>query len=126
MNQRTSRFLFVAGLALAATGCSSAKSQVEPPSQNERVHRGRALIRSYGCDTCHEVPTVTGAQGLIGPSLDHVASKYYLAGQLPNSRENLQRWIQYPHSINPQTVMPDMHVTDADAADIAVFLDTLK
>jgi cytochrome c len=126
MNRSALILLLASFVLLSEGGCSSTNSQVEPPSWHRRVSRGRSLVRSYGCDTCHEIPTVVGARGSIGPSLDHIASKYYLAGQLPNSHENLQRWIQYPHNINPNTVMPDMGVTDTDAADIGLFLETLK
>ena len=107
-------------------GCSKSNSQIEPPGWNAKINRGKTLVRVYGCQTCHEIPTVADARGFVGPSLGGVATKYYLAGELPNSPENLRRWIQSPHSINPRTVMPDMNVTDADAADIATFLETLK
>lgn len=126
MRPTTYVWLSLAWILFDITGCSRSNSETEPPGWTAKVDRGRALVRSYGCQTCHEIPTVTGARGSVGPSLDGVATKYYLAGELPNSPENLRRWIQFPHSINPRTVMPDMNVTDADAADITTFLETLK
>jgi cytochrome c len=118
--------LSLASVLPGAAGCSTSNSQIEPPGWKAKVNRGRTLVRAYGCHTCHEIPTVRDVRGSIGPSLDHVATKYYLAGELPNSPENLRRWIQFPHTVNPHTVMPGMNVTDADAADIAIFLETLK
>jgi cytochrome c551/c552 len=111
---------------LFAAACSSAQRQADPPTIQARVAHGKYLVRSYGCETCHEIPNIDAVRGSIGPSLKHIATKYYLAGQLANSPENLRRWIQHPHSINPQTLMPDMNVTDDDAVDIALFLETLQ
>jgi cytochrome c len=126
MNSRISLALALAAVSFPAASCSNSKRQVEPPTWQAQVAHGKYLVRYYGCQTCHEIPDVAGPQGSIGPSLKHTAAKYYLAGQLSNSPENLRRWIQHPHSINPQTLMPDMNVTDEDASDIALFLETLK
>ena len=112
--------------SLLAVACSSSQKRLEPPTTTAQIAHGRYLVRYYGCETCHDIPEIDGVRGSIGPSLKHIAAKYYLAGELPNSPENLRRWIQHPHSINPQTLMPDMNVTDGDAADIALFLETLK
>jgi cytochrome c1 len=111
---------------IGVVACSTAKSQTEPPTVKAQVEHGRYLVVYYGCETCHDIPDIHGVRGSIGPSLKHFATKYYLAGELPKSPENLRRWIQHPHSINPQTLMPDMNVTDDDAADIALFLETLQ
>jgi cytochrome c2 len=135
MNSRGIRFgiLFVLGL----TGCqpgrlpdpigSKAVSDSAPAVArlNDRFSAGRAAIRKYGCYTCHVIPGVTGARGQIGPSLQGVTSKYYLAGQLPNTHDNLLLWIRAPHSVSPSTVMPDMNVTEEDAEDIVVYLNSL-
>jgi cytochrome c551/c552 len=126
MNRRELILLLALLSSLAEISCSTVNSQSEPPSWNQQVEHGRSLVVSYGCTTCHEIPGILGVRGSLGPSLEHVASKYYLAGELPNSSENLRRWIQHPHSVNANTVMPDMRVTDADAADIDLFLETLK
>ena len=36
--------------------------------------RGRSAISRYGCSTCHTIPGVSGANGLVGPPLGQVAS----------------------------------------------------
>jgi cytochrome c len=126
MNPRVCVVFISTSAFLVAAACSSKPREVEPPTIQAQIARGKYLIRYYGCQACHEVPSVAGPQGSIGPSLQHTATKYYLAGELPNSPENLRLWIQRPHSINPQTLMPDLNVTDDDAADIALFLETLQ
>jgi len=88
--------------------------------------RGRELARSYGCYSCHTIPGVRGADALVGPSLEHVARRVYLAGHLPNTPENLMHWIRHPRQVSPDTAMPDTGVTEEDARHIAAYLYTLR
>jgi cytochrome c2 len=87
---------------------------------------GKSEIRKYGCITCHEIPGVAGARGLIGPSLDRIGERYYIAGELPNTPSNLMLWIQHPRQVEPHTAMPEMGVTEQDSRDIAAYLYTLR
>ena len=91
---------------------------------NARV--GKADIRKYGCYTCHTISGVPGARGLVGPPLDGIGERQYIAGELPNTAANLMRWIQHPHSVEPHTLMPEMGVTEQDSRDIAAYLYTLR
>jgi putative membrane protein len=88
--------------------------------------RGKKMIRRYGCGTCHTIPGVPGATASVGPPLDRIASRTYLAGRLTNSPANMLRWIREPQSIDPRSAMPDMAVTEQDGRDIAAYLYTLK
>jgi cytochrome c len=89
-------------------------------------HRGRAAISRYGCSACHTIPGVQGATALVGPPLDRIASRSYIAGVLPNSPDNMIRWIQNPPGVDRMTAMPNLGVTEGDARDIASYLYTLK
>jgi len=89
-------------------------------------HRGQAAIRKYGCSTCHTIPGIGGPQGLVGPPLTSLGARMYLAGALPNTPENLVRWIRHPQDIRRPNVMPDMGVTEQDGRDIAAYLYTLQ
>ena len=89
-------------------------------------HRGAVAIRRYGCDTCHVIPGVPGARGLVGPTLAGIGSRTYLGGQLANTSGNLQQWIRTPREIVPHTAMPDTGVTPSDGRDIAAYLYTLQ
>jgi cytochrome c len=90
------------------------------------AERGRQAVRRYGCTTCHTIPRVPGAIGTIGPPLDRMARRAYVAGRLPNTPANLMRWLQHPQHVDPPNAMPEMGVTEADSRDIAAFLYTLK
>ena len=88
--------------------------------------RGAAAISRYGCATCHTIPGIRGADALVGPSLEHVGSRSYVGGVLPNTPDNVIRWIQNPPRVDPLTAMPNLGVTELDARDIAGYLYTLK
>src|SRR5689334_21570049 len=88
--------------------------------------QGRAKIEYYGCGACHTIPGVNGARALVGPELTHFASRVYVAGVLPNSPQNVMRWIQNPKQVDSLTAMPNLNVSEADARDITGYLYTLK
>lgn len=88
--------------------------------------RGPDLIRYYGCGSCHEIPGVPGAGGMVGPPLHRIARRAYLGGVLPNTPDNMTTWIRDPQGVDEHTVMPNMGVTESDARDIAAFLYTLR
>jgi cytochrome c len=82
-------------------------------------------IQRYGCGTCHSIPGVAGANGTVGPELENISSRSLLAGQIPNTPDNLMLWIQHPQMIRPGNDMPEMGVSDADARNIAAYLYSL-
>jgi cytochrome c1 len=63
---------------------------------------------------------------MVGPPLDHFSRRGYIAGELPNSATNLDRWIENPQRIEPGTAMPYLGVSARDAQDITAYLYTLK
>jgi cytochrome c2 len=83
--------------------------------------KGPGLIRQYGCGGCHEVPGVRGASGRVGPSLDHVGARVYLAGMVTNTPANMVQWIVNPKEINPRTAMPVTGISDKQARDVAAY-----
>jgi cytochrome c len=87
---------------------------------------GRDAIRHYGCNACHTISGVPGANGLVGPPLNGIGDRQYIAGELPNTAANLMLWIQHPKQVEPHTVMPEMNVSEQDSRDIAAYLYTLR
>ena len=113
-----------------STACSDISSDrahaayVTTAGGNARA--GRDAIRRYGCNACHTISGVPGANGLVGPPLDGIANRQYIAGELPNTAANLMLWIQHPRQVEPHTAMPEMNVTEQDSRDIAAYLYTLR
>jgi cytochrome c2 len=113
--------------ALAVVCCALAGCGVEtPPPPGGDPERGRLLLRQFGCGTCHRIPGVAAARGGVGPPLDGVARRVYLAGTLPNTPDNMARWIRDPQGVDPRTAMPDMQVGEAHARDMVAYLVTLR
>jgi cytochrome c len=125
---RWSAAAWIAGLgtALVVAGCSHPGTALPPAEahQGDPDH-GKELISQYGCGSCHVIPGVDGANGLVGPPLTQFGKRSYIAGELPNNARNLQRWIENPPAIEPGTAMPDLGVSSIDARDIAAYLLTL-
>ena len=90
------------------------------------IRAGRALLQAYGCGSCHVIPGVPDAQGLVGPPLYFWARRTYIAGELPNTPDNLVRWIVSPPSVEPGTAMPTLGVSDQQARDMAAYLYTIR
>jgi mono/diheme cytochrome c family protein len=86
------------------------------------TRRGRDLLQSYGCVTCHETPGL--GPGYVGQSLVGFAERQYIAGILVNAPSNTVAWIMNPRQYKPATAMPNLGVSPADAFDIVAYLYT--
>jgi cytochrome c2 len=113
-------------LAAACSGMNEADAREAAALTGGDPSRGPDLMRKYGCQSCHTVPGVVGANGLVGPPLAGIASRSYIAGVLPNAPDNMLAWIRNPKSVDPKTAMPNVGVTPSDARHIAAYLYTLK
>ena len=105
----------LAALSLAACGA-------ENPVLGGDPERGRLLLRQFGCGTCHRISGVADAQGNVGPPLDGVAKRVYLAGMVPNSPQAMLRWIRTPKAFDPKTAMPELGVSEEQARDMVAYL----
>jgi cytochrome c1 len=133
---RNSIFKLVAGCALAGcalggcgllTGCTGGQQtgSYQPRMGGDPV-AGKALLQNYGCGSCHVIPGIRTARGLVGPPLFYFSRRTMIAGELPNTPQNLVRWIENPQAIEPATAMPNLGVPDAKARDMAAYLYTLQ
>lgn len=117
-------FGLVVAVALLLSSCSGEVNGVPEPYHYPAsvVANGRRLIANYGCGTCHTIPGVPGANAMVAPPLNCFYQRGFIAGRLPNSRENLIKWIQVPQQIDPGNAMPNLGVTEEEASDIAAYL----
>ncbi len=114
-------------LAAAASACQpgpDADATAAPPAA--QAQRGQRLLEQYQCGRCHAIPGVAAAQGRHGPPLERFGRRSYIAGALPNQADTLAHWIADPAALRPGTTMPAMGVSAADAADMAVYLLSLR
>lgn len=101
-----------------------------PPSletpQGEWEQTAKVALLQYSCHSCHQIEGLVGPQTHAGPPLVEWARRKYIAGVVPNTPENLVRWIVDPQAISPQTLMPDLDVAEAHARDMARYLFTAE
>lgn len=117
------RLTFLLAGALMLAGCDERDTR---PSLHGDPAKGRIALTQYGCQACHVIPGITGSDVHVGPPLAGLASRTMIAGSLPNTPDNLIRWIRNPQAVDPQTAMPNMGVTEMHAQDMAAYLATLK
>jgi cytochrome c oxidase subunit 2 len=87
---------------------------------------GATLFAQRTCVNCHAVRGTNDA-ARIGPDLTHLASRPALAAErLPNTPENLRRWIAEPDVIKPGSYMPNLHLRAADLDRLVAYLETLR
>jgi cytochrome c1 len=126
----TARLLLLLGVVVAACalpacrGGSSRDAYAVSTGGNWRT--GRQLIVKYRCGACHTIPGIYDANGRVGPPLMWFAQRSFIGGELPNSQENLVRWLLDPKAVEPGTAMPDLGLSEQDARDVAAYLYTLK
>jgi cytochrome c2 len=87
---------------------------------------GAALIIQYGCGGCHSIPGVPRAAGRVGPPLQDIARRVYVAGVLTNTPNNLIEWIVDPRSVNPKTAMPATGISREEARQVAAYLYSIQ
>jgi cytochrome c len=124
MKSRVIQLFFVLAFLSLLPACSGEVNGVPEPqaSSNNTIEAGRRLIASYGCGSCHSIPGVAGADGIAAPPLSRFYQRTYIAGRLPNTTENLVKWIQNPQQIEPGNAMPDLGVSEEEARDMAAYL----
>lgn len=114
-------------ISLFMVGCTGGKvTRPYDVAVNGNPQRGVQVIQQYGCGGCHTIPGIHAANGVVGPPLMFFARRTMIAGELPNSPENLVRWIEDPQAVEPKTAMPKLGLTDQQAHDVAAYLYTLR
>ena len=131
MRTEARRILWVAVLLLLAAGAGLGWDRFDARADRfararmavggDPVRGGRLLAR-YGCAACHDIPGIRPRGAQVGPSLEGLATRPFLAGQLRNRPDRLIAWITEPKTIEPGTAMPDLGVSPADARDMATYL----
>jgi cytochrome c len=127
--QRHRSLVWLVILAASATAPLTACQGDDEPYRSVpggNVDRGKQQVVAYGCGSCHTIPGIDRAHGLVGPPLNQFARRVYIAGEVPNNARYLVQWIEVPQSIEPGTAMPNLGVTEGQARDIAAYLYTLK
>jgi cytochrome c oxidase subunit 2 len=96
----------------------------DEPAGDAVVAHGQHLFAER-CAGCHSIRG-TDAAGLQAPDLTHLGSRRTLAaGTLTNTPDHLLDWIEHAQQIKPESLMPDIALTSAEAAALSAYLATL-
>ena len=90
--------LVMVGIATCLTaGCRGGKTtQTYNVPTGGDANRGKVLMVAFSCGSCHVIPGVPNANGLVGPPLNSYARRTFVAGEVPNNADNLVQWIKSP------------------------------
>lgn len=95
-----------------------------PDAINAR--NGQLVFEQQACISCHTI-NGTVANGRYGPDLTHLMSRATLgSGAAENNASNLLAWIADPSTFKPGCLMPAMHLSDRQNAQITAYLLSLK
>jgi cytochrome c oxidase subunit 2 len=87
---------------------------------------GAAAFQLNGCAGCHTVAG-TSATGVVGPNLSHIGSRTMIAASImPNTDENLARWLRNPQEVKPGAGMPNLNLRPQDIDALVEYLHSLK
>jgi cytochrome c oxidase subunit 2 len=87
---------------------------------------GRRFYFAQTCANCHAIKG-TGAVANAAPDLTHVASRTQLAaGVIPNTPQNLARWLRNPQAIKPGCQMPNFTLDDERLTQLVAYLEGLQ
>jgi len=113
-------------VAIWFLACVIAAGRAHAADRGEDAQRGRIAIERHGCVACHRIPGIRSPVSNVGPPLERIATRGYIAGVLANTPENMRRWLRNPPAVDPRTAMPKLDLTDQETRDIAAYLYTLK
>lgn len=122
----TAPLTIAACISIVLSGCNETAVNAQSTRFGGDPHRGATLIRQYGCGSCHTIPGINGADGLVGPPLTRMGARIFVAGLLRNTPDNMARWLMNPQQVVPGNAMPDMGLSEKQARDVAAYLATLR
>ena len=110
--------------AFAAWAAKQKEPALTPPDGSPAA-AGREVFRTGTCVGCHTVRGMSA--GGIGPDLTHVGSRRTIAGGiLPNTPENLARWVRHAPAVKPGSLMPEQKLSDPEVAALVAYLQSLQ
>jgi cytochrome c oxidase subunit 2 len=96
-------------------------------AQDPASAEGQKLFMAKGCAGCHSLVALNAPKGMLGPNLANIGARTWIAaGTLPNTDENLARWIRLPQEVKQGVLMPNLGLNEAEARSIAAYLRSIR
>lgn len=104
----------------------SATHQPVPGEANyQQLRAGMEVFEGAPCAVCHEIKGIS--KGVIAPVLTHFRSRTTFAGgTLPNTRQELEEWIENPERLKPGAKMPGLALAPDQLAAVSAYLESLR
>ena len=106
---------------LASTACKP-PPRAETSAPQASIERGRQAIERVGCAACHTIEGIDWPEGKNAPALAGFDRRGLIAGKLPARPDVLAEFVRDAPSLVPDTAMPAMPLTRAEALDVASYL----
>ncbi len=121
----------VAATTVATVFATANAATTATPTASSPEALGYQLFQTKGCVGCHAIQGYPGAVSRVGPDLTHVASRANIvAGWLPNTDENMRRWLRDPNDVKPENVMGAVikrgTLKDNEVEALTAYLRTLE
>jgi mono/diheme cytochrome c family protein len=87
--------------------------------------RGQSLFDAKGCIACHQL---NGKGGDVGPSLTTQVPEFPVGTWVGDKLQGgwIYRWLRNPQALLPDTLEPNLGLSDQEALDLTAYLLTLK
>ncbi len=108
---------------VAKIGKQTAKPAATPIQPTTPLAQEGQQVFAQSCIGCH---AVDGQGGKVAPDLTGFADRKYVAGILPNTRENLAAWLNDPQQVKPGSRMPNLHLSPEQVNSLVEYLSELK
>jgi cytochrome c oxidase subunit 2 len=100
--------------------------EASPALDDPAVADGKQAFLAQSCVNCHRVRG-TSARGTYAPDLTHLMGRSTLAaGMVPNTADELRRWVDDPQQVKPGCLMPAFGLSGTDRDRILGYLMTLR
>jgi cytochrome c oxidase subunit 2 len=100
--------------------------QPAPGPAGAVAQAGRTFFFAQTCANCHAIGG-TNAIANAAPDLTHLAGRTQLAaGMIPNTPQNLARWLRNPQQVKPGCQMPNFNLNDDQVSQLATYLESLR
>lgn len=96
-------------------GPSAARVSTTQSVGHQAALTGKPLVFDQMCVACH---SLSGSGGVVGPALDDIGDR--------RTDDFLKSWLKDPKSLNPDSKMPQMPLTDEQIVELVSFLSGLK
>jgi cytochrome c oxidase subunit 2 len=101
-------------------------NQEKPAERDPAGSEGKAIFLSQSCVNCHRIRG-TPAAGNYAPDLTHLKSRKTLAaGIVPDTAEELDRWVEDPQKVKVGCLMPAFKLGERERKLVVEYLLTLR